>query len=208
MRSVGYFKPFNAAVLNLTVIFDKHRGQKNLDAFNKVTIYVSLQSTIYFFLHINFSIQKVTIQYVLKTYPQVQRLMLGTSQLISKTNFENYINNGFPVDSSGGEGYEYLEMTDIDADGYPSDSTYINTIGNTLDWKTWNTGKWRWNRITRFLHEGVWRRNFGVDTPVSGGYGEDKHTLVAEFPPHLLMREIQVRKSNEDASKKTGGGML
>ena len=103
MRSVGYFKPFNAAVLNLTVIFDKHRGQKNLDAFNKVTIYVSLQSTIYFFLHINFSIQKVTIQYVLKTYPQVQRLMLGTSQLISKTNFENYINNGFPVDSSSGE---------------------------------------------------------------------------------------------------------
>ena len=40
MRTVGYFQPFKAAVLNLTVIFEKHRGQKNLDSFNKVTFYV------------------------------------------------------------------------------------------------------------------------------------------------------------------------
>ena len=40
MRTVGYFEPFKAAVLNLTVIFKNHRGQKNLDSFNKVTSYV------------------------------------------------------------------------------------------------------------------------------------------------------------------------
>ena len=40
MRTVGYFEPFRAAVLNLTVIFENHRGQKNLDSFNKVTFYV------------------------------------------------------------------------------------------------------------------------------------------------------------------------
>ena len=36
MRTVGYFAPFKAAVLNLTVIFDDHIGQKNLDPINKV----------------------------------------------------------------------------------------------------------------------------------------------------------------------------
>ena len=56
----------------------------------------------------------------------------------------------------------------------------------------------------------------GRDTPISGGYGEDKHTLVAEFPHHLLMRAIQERKSNEDAARKSnedaskmlGGGRI
>ena len=23
------------------------------------------------------------------------------------------------------------------------------------------------------------------ETPISGGYGKDKHTFIAEFPPHL-----------------------
>ena len=49
---------------------------------------------------------------------------------------------------------------------------------------------------------------WGVKPPVSSGYGKDKHTLVAEFPPHLLMMEIQVRKTNEDASKNFGCGTL
>ena len=37
MRTVGYFAPLKAAVLNLTVFFDDHGGQKNLDPINKVT---------------------------------------------------------------------------------------------------------------------------------------------------------------------------
>ena len=219
MRSVGYFKPFNAAVFNLTVIFRAHRGQKNLDAFNKVTIYIILQSTISFILPLHSSIQKVTIQYVLKTYPEVTRLMLGTSHLISPTNFENYISNGFPVDHISGVGYEYLEMVDIDAVEYPSDSEYINQIGNTRDWDTWNTGKWRWNKITRHYHEGRWRRNFFKKSPLSGGYGEHKHTLVAEFPPYLLLKAKQrrdlrdlraaaIKQSNEDSRNMLGHGTI
>ena len=219
MRSVGYFKPFNAAVFNLTVIFRAHRGQKNLDAFNKVTIYIILQSTISFILPLHSSIQKVTIQYVLKTYPEVTRLMLGTSHLISPTNFENYISNGFPVDHISGVGYEYLEMVDIDADDYPSDSEYIRSIGTTSEWNTWNTCRWRWNKIKRHYYDGRWRRGFGQYRPLSGGYGEEKHTLVAELPAHLLLkaklerekidlREAAIKKSNDDSRNMLGHGSI
>ena len=38
MRTVAYFEPLKAAVLNLTVIFEDHRGQKNLDPLNKVIL--------------------------------------------------------------------------------------------------------------------------------------------------------------------------
>ena len=41
MRTVGYFAPFKAAVINLTVILSDHRTNKNLDPMNKVSsIYV------------------------------------------------------------------------------------------------------------------------------------------------------------------------
>ena len=39
MRIVGFFEPLKAAVLNLTVIFQNHRGQRNLDPMNKVPSY-------------------------------------------------------------------------------------------------------------------------------------------------------------------------
>ena len=132
--------------------------------------------------------------------------MLATSDHISTVNFSNYVNNGFPVDSSNEEGYEYLEMTDIDADGYPSDSTYLDTIGDTDAWQVWNAGKWRWNRIRRYKLEGVLRRDMGIDTPISGGYREDKHTLVAEFPDHLLKAASKARASNLEAKRMLGGG--
>ena len=45
MRTVAYFKPLKAAVLNLTVIFEDQRGQKNLDPLNKVIIFKFQQST-------------------------------------------------------------------------------------------------------------------------------------------------------------------
>ena len=52
MHTVGYFVPFKAAVLNLTVIFGDYRGQKNLDSFNKVIFHFVQQSTHYIFLNI------------------------------------------------------------------------------------------------------------------------------------------------------------
>ena len=39
MRTVAYFEPLKAAVLNLTVIFEDHRGQRNLDPINKVIFF-------------------------------------------------------------------------------------------------------------------------------------------------------------------------
>ena len=87
-------------------------------------------------------------------------------------------------------------MTDIDAVGYPSDSEYLDTFGDTAAWKVWNEGKWRWNRLKRYRVRGVMRRDMGIDTPISGGYGEDKHTLVAEFPDHLLRAASKARASN------------
>ena len=49
MHTVGYFVPFKAAVLNLTVIFGDYCGQKNLDSFNKVIFHFDQQSTHYIF---------------------------------------------------------------------------------------------------------------------------------------------------------------
>ena len=43
----------------------------------------------------------------------------------------------------------------------------------------------------------------GFVTPITGGYGVHKHTLVAEFLPHLLMRAMKKRESNEAAAKKS-----
>ena len=56
MRTVGYFKPFKADVVNLTVIFMQHRGQKNLDAFNKVIYHLInnqpiISSLLYYLLY-------------------------------------------------------------------------------------------------------------------------------------------------------------
>ena len=52
------------------------------------------------------SVHKVTIEYVLKAYPDAVRLMLATSEHISVVNFKNDVNNGFPADSSNTKGYE------------------------------------------------------------------------------------------------------
>ena len=39
MRIVGFSEPLKAALLNLTVIFQDHHGQRNLDPMNKVPSY-------------------------------------------------------------------------------------------------------------------------------------------------------------------------
>ena len=142
------------------------------------------------------------MEYVLKTYPDVVRLMLATSVHFSEVNFHNYIRNGFPVDSPSNVGYQYLQMVDIDEDGYPSDSPFINSIGNTSQWKHWNDGRVRWQRIRKIKIDGVWRYNRGYDVPTTGGYGIDKHTLVCDFPPYLLLAAAEKRKKAAIAKEK------
>ena len=138
----------------------------------------------------------------MKTYPDVIRLMLGTSVHFSKINFDNCIKNGFPVDNQFNAGYDYLEITDIDEDGYPSGSSYIDAIGNTCAWGIWNRGRWRWSKLPRIKVDGRWRRNMGADFPVSGGYGIDKHTLVCEFPPYLIHTAKVIREKATKAKEK------
>ena len=142
------------------------------------------------------------MEYVLKTYPDVVRLMLATSVHFSEVNFHNYIRNGFPVDSPSNVGYQYLQMVDIDEDGYPSDSPFINSIGNTSQWKHWNDGRVRWQRIRKIKIDGRWRYNRGYDVPTTGGYGIDKHTLVCDFPPYLLLAAAEKRQKAAIAKDK------
>ena len=142
------------------------------------------------------------MEYVLKTYPDVVRLMLATSVHFSEVNFHNYIRNGFPVDSPSNVGYQYLKMVDIDEDGYPSDSPFINSIGNTSQWKHWNDGRVRWQRIRKIKIDGRWRYNRGYDVPTTGGYGIDKHTLVCDFPPYLLLAAAEKRQKAAIAKDK------
>ena len=45
MRIVGYLPQLKAAVLNLTVVFEDHREQRNLDPINKLTYSLLQQPT-------------------------------------------------------------------------------------------------------------------------------------------------------------------
>ena len=79
MHTVGYFLPLKAAILNLTAIFKDHHGQRKLDPINKVAYFVFQQLTYYCFLFImTYCFHKVTIEYVLKKYPEARRVMLST----------------------------------------------------------------------------------------------------------------------------------
>ena len=83
MRVVAYFESLQTAVLNLTVIFEDHRKQKNLDPINKVTM-----------------------EYIRSELPQAKYIMLATTTDISMANYTNYTTTGFPWVRSGGEGYD------------------------------------------------------------------------------------------------------
>ena len=77
-------------------------------------------------------------------------------------------------------------MTDIDEGGYPSDFPYLDNIGDTATWDVWHACTWRWIRVNRVRYRGYMCCGMLYNIPLSGGYGEDNHTLVAEFPDHLL----------------------
>eukprot|EP00588_Corethron_pennatum_P030363 CAMPEP_0194340680 /NCGR_PEP_ID=MMETSP0171-20130528/87246_1 /TAXON_ID=218684 /ORGANISM="Corethron pennatum, Strain L29A3" /LENGTH=181 /DNA_ID=CAMNT_0039105735 /DNA_START=176 /DNA_END=718 /DNA_ORIENTATION=+ len=117
MRTVGYFEPFRAAVVNLTVIFKCHHGQKNLDPLNKVTI-----------------------EYILKEFPAARYIMLATTTNISKVNYNHYLSTGFPVRSEDGNEYTYIKMVNIDHPDFPIDCDYLDNVGDTSQWNVWNDG--------------------------------------------------------------------
>ncbi len=156
MRVVAYFEPLRTAVLNLTVIFEDHRGQKNLDPINKVTV-----------------------EYIRSELPEAKYIMLATTTEISEANYTNYTATGFPWLRSGGEGYDYLKMTDIDHDDFVDDG-FTAEIGSDESWDLWTEGKTKWQGKRQ--RNGKRSRTHGWNVPVTGGYGKDKHTLVAKLP--------------------------
>ena len=142
-----------------------------------------------FLLHmIMFCLYMVTIKYVLEKFPEALRVMLCTLTEISSVNYDTYLYAGFSAPNSSGVGYQYLRMTNINEEGHPLDNDYINEVGPTEAWDLWNDGEYEWERVNfqdGKIHDGNSEDAMGVETPISGGYGRDRHTFIAEFPPHL-----------------------
>jgi hypothetical protein len=141
-RMVSYFEPLKMAVLNTTVIFDAHKGQKNLDP-----------------------LQKITSQYIRKTYPDATRIAVVTNPGLNEANWNNYTKNGFPWSNDEGT-YDYLKMINIDDASYEQGGEH--DAGSDDAWEMWTDGK------TRNIK--------GWNTLVSGGYGKHGQTLVAMLP--------------------------
>ena len=97
-RIVSYYEPFEAAVLNLTVINEDNRGAKNLDPLNKMTT-----------------------DKLIKLFPNMQRVMLATSATFSPANFKNYTTTGLPFKQLEDKEYTFVKMqTDVDwGDTFP-----------------------------------------------------------------------------------------
>ena len=97
-RIVSYYEPFEAAVLNLTVINEDNRGAKNLDPLNKTTT-----------------------DKLIKLFPDMQRVMLATSAEFSPANFKNYTTTGLPFKQPEDKEYTFVKMvTDADwGDSFP-----------------------------------------------------------------------------------------
>ena len=111
--------------------------------------------------------------------------MLCTTPQISAINFDNYLHKGFPVPTQDVGAYTYLTMTNMDEEGYPSDSTYINEVGSDEAWKIWNDGIYEWERgdvTTMVEHSDASDEEEGMETPISGGYGKGLNTFIVEFP--------------------------
>ena len=82
-------------------------------------------------------------------------------------------------------------MTNLDEDGYPFDNSYINRTGPTPAWDCWNSGDYEYAPVTFPIGEGLQgnpEEQMYIWTPVSGGYGADKHTFVAEFPIRFITK--------------------
>ena len=108
-RIVSYYKPFEAAVLNLTVIKEDNRGAKNLDPLNKMTT-----------------------DKLIKLFPDMQRVMLATSATFSPANFKNYTTTGLPFKQPEDKEYTFVKMeTDADwGDTFP--------FGTEEEWKEYD----------------------------------------------------------------------
>ena len=118
------------------------------------------------------------MDYVCKKYPEAKFIMLATWKEYNPVNYSNYVNNGMPVPTPEG-GYMSIPMRDVDHIDH-DDIAFDRRVGDDAAWELWVNGDWQFTG--KMLKNGKRDKNQGTKIPLSGGYGFEKHTLVAELP--------------------------
>ena len=121
---------------------------------------------------------KVTMSFICEEYPRAKFVMLATCEAYNPENYSNYIKNGMPVPSPDGS-YTKVPMIDVD-DPDHDDKAFDARVGDDDAWELWTNGNKKWTG--NVLKSGKLSKCSGTLIPISGGYGFEKHTLVAELP--------------------------
>ena len=121
---------------------------------------------------------KVTMSFICEEYPRAKFVMLATCEAYNPENYSNYIKNGMPVPSPDGS-YTKVPMIDVD-DPDHDDKAFDARVGDDDAWDLWTHGEKEWTG--RRLKSGKRGVRQGTTVPITGGYGFEKHTLVAELP--------------------------
>ena len=117
--------------------------------------------------------------YIYKNYPEAKFVMLATCKEYNTANYSNYMKNGMPVPTQGGGYTQKILMVDVDHPDHNNDE-FDRRVGDDAAWKLWTHSEWHFtgNR----LKNGKRAKRKGTRFPLTGRYGLDKHTLVAELP--------------------------
>ena len=121
---------------------------------------------------------KVTMHFICKNYPLAKFVMLATCEAYNPENYSNYLKNGMPVPSQDGS-YTKVPMIDVDHPNH-DDKAFDARVGDDDAWELWTNGQFKWTG--NMLKSGIRSKTSGTSIPITGGYGLDKHTLVAELP--------------------------
>ena len=108
--------------------------------------------------------------------------MLATCEAYNSENYRNCTKVGLPVPPEDGVGHTYHKMIDVDAPDH-KDKAFDCIVGTNDVWELWTKGWFTFRGKT--LTNGKRSKKIGTKTPVTGRYGYDKHTLVAELPNHF-----------------------
>ena len=115
-------------------------------------------------------------------FPDAKFLMLATTPQWNEANYKNYMSQGFPVMNETRENYQYMKMRDVDHPDYDDDD-FDWSVGNKKVWERWTFGTTEF--LGKVLKSGKRSKSHGYMVPVSGGYGENKHTLVCVLPSYF-----------------------
>ena len=123
-----------------------------------------------------------------KAFPQAKFVMLATTPEWNKANYTNYMSQGFPVRNENGDGYVFIKMVDVDHPDHDDDD-FDFSVGSKAVWDRWTFGTKEF--VGYVLKSGKRSKSHGHSVSVSGGYGEDKRTLVGVLPPYFGNKTIK-----------------